>query len=186
MAFQYVSKSFDLGCVLTNDGRCHWSNRRNTYSTFWKTEYKRRPCSIAATSRYPMQHKSRRVGGIMRGATESIRTTDLLLRREALYPAELRPHGTIVDGWRQSRFERLTFPTLRRDALSRCFAPTNVGELRPHAYNLRSRANVSERCSSRKSRSSFRYWRKKARKATGSTSASQMRKRGKTERRCSI
>ncbi len=37
-------------------------------------------------------------GVVLRGATESIRTTDLLLRREALYPAELRPLGMKEDG----------------------------------------------------------------------------------------
>ena len=40
----------------------------------------------------PRYVKTALVELLLRGATETIRTSDLLLRREALYPAELRPH----------------------------------------------------------------------------------------------
>lgn len=48
----------------------------------------------AQTSPRILNTKPCLVNRVLRGATESIRTTDLLLRREALYPAELRPLKT--------------------------------------------------------------------------------------------
>src|SRR6187431_511416 len=49
---------------------------------------------------------------------EAIRTLDLLLRRQLLYPAELRSQYFYSFTLKHSTFERLTFPPLKRDALS--------------------------------------------------------------------
>jgi hypothetical protein len=43
------------------------------------------------------------------GAPGVIRTRDLLLRRQALYPAELRAHKVLADN-----FDSLSCPSLRR------------------------------------------------------------------------
>ena len=43
------------------------------------------------------------------GAPEMIRTSDLLLRRQALYPAELRARAIILTGFQPGRSARLVF-----------------------------------------------------------------------------